>query len=445
MTDLPNVLFVTVDSLRADHAHGGKAETPTFDRVAEAGTEFDRTFAQGPYTTFSMPSLFTSRYPSRLTSIDFVDGVEGVLVEGASTIQERFRQAGYTTAGIHTNPLLSELFGFDVGFDYFDDGLGGFSDRLPGKFALLADKIGRLVRRHPYVPADRLTDRAIEWLQSTDDEPFFLWVHYMDVHGPYQSKDDIQYLEKYRSERLWRKAVHSPIEVTESERERLRETYVEEVSFTDREIGRLLDAFEESTGLAESMVAITADHGEEFFEHGSYSHESKLYEELIHVPLAVDPPASHRAIERDRGSLVPLLDVGPTLLQAAGASLDGFEGTSLFESKAADGRDCERPEGEPGDLGATIVSEARLDPVYIGAVRTSDWKYIDDAGDAELYHLGEDPNESSNVLESNPEVATRLEELLDAHRSGYSAETRSTEHLDSDELDGRLRSLGYLE
>jgi arylsulfatase len=380
-----------------------------------------------------------------LTSIDFVDGVEGVLVEGASTIQKRFRQAGYRTAGIHTNPLLSELFGFDVGFDHFDDGLGGFSDRLPGKFTLLADKIGRLVRQHPYVPADRLTDRAMEWLQANDDEPFFLWVHYMDVHGPYQSKDGIQYLEKYRSERLWRKAVHSPTEVTETEHERLRETYVEEVSFTDREIGRLLDAFEESAGLEESMVTITADHGEEFFEHGSYSHESKLYEELIHVPLAVDPPTSHRALERDPGSLVPLFDVGPTLLQAAGASLDGFEGTSLFESKAADGRDREQLKGVSGDLGATVVSEARLDPDYIGSVRTSDWKYIDDAGDAELYDLVEDPDESSNVLNSNPEVATALKEHLDAHRSRYSGETRSAEHLDSNELDERLQSLGYLE
>lgn len=443
MPDRPNILFVTVDSLRADHAHGDRATTPTFDSLADEGTAFESTFAQGPYTTFSMPSLFTSRYPSQLTSIDFVDGVEGVLVEDTPTIQEQLQETGYTTAGIHTNPLLSELFGFDAGFDYFDDGLGGLSDRLPGKFTLVADKIERLLRRHPYVPADTLTDRAIEWLRTNELEPFFLWVHYMDVHGPYQSKDGFQYLEKYRSEALWRKAVHSPAEVTDQEQSRLRETYVEEVEFTDREIGRLLDVFDKTVDSSESMVVLTADHGEEFFEHGSYSHESKLYDELVHVPLVVDPPASSAGLRRDTDSLVSLLDVGPSLLDIAGGTRATFEGKSLFRARCEDRR-LDDATGQ-NTRNQAIVSEARLDPEYIGAVRTPNWKFINNGGTEELYNLVDDPSESTNVIDRNTDITTRLRRRLADHRDRYGGDKRNEEHLESDELDERLRSLGYLE
>lgn len=449
MSTQPNVLLVTIDSLRADHVYTDLAETPTFDSLAQDGTAFDSAFAQGPYTTFSMPSMFTSKYPSQLTSIDFVEGVEGVLVEGESTIPQRLAAAGYTTAGVHTNPLLSDLFGFDVGFDYFDDGLRGLSDRLSGRFALLADKVGRLVRRHPYVPADTLTDRATEWLRTNDSEPFFLWVHYMDPHGPHQSRDGFQYLEKYRAEALWRKAVHSPDDVSEEERRRLRETYAEEVELTDRAISRLLDSFGEAVGTREPMTVLTADHGDEFHEHGSYSHESKLYEELLHVPLIVDPP-SRRTIDRDPTALTPILDVAPTILDAAGASVDGLAGTSLFEPSSALRQEEDKDTRADSESEATIdepavISEARLNPAYAGAIRTAKWKYIDDDGNRELYDLETDPDESENVLSENDELATRFASVLAVHRERHSGERRDAEHLWSDELDTQLRSLGYIE
>jgi len=450
MSTQPNVLLVTIDSLRADHVYTDLAETHTFDSLAESGTAFDSAFAQGPYTTFSMPSMFTSKYPSQLTSIDFVEDVEGVLVEGESTIPQRLAAAGYTTAGVHTNPLLSELFGFDVGFDHFDDGLGGLSDRLPGRFALLADKVGRLMRRHPYVPADTLTDRAIEWLRTNDAEPFFLWVHYMDPHGPYQSREGFQYLEKYRAEALWRKAVHSPDDVGQEERHRLQETYVEEVELTDRAISRLLDSFGDAVGNRESMTVLTADHGDEFYEHGSYSHESKLYDELLHVPLIVDPPSTG-TIDRDPTALTPILDVAPTILDVAGASLDGLAGTSLFETSST--RPWEEDEEAPDDRESAegtldepaVISEARLEPAYAGAIRTPTWKYIDDDGNRELYDLETDTGESENVLSEHDDLATRFASVLALHRERNGGERRDAEHLSSDELDAQLRSLGYLE
>lgn len=455
MSEQPNVLLVTVDSLRADHVYESAASTPSFDRLASNGTSFESAFAQGPFTTYSMPSLFTSRYPSQLTSIDFVEGVEGVLVDGVPTIQQRLREAGYTTVGIQSNPLLSETFGFDVGFDEFYSGLDGLPQWLPERVTLLADKLGRFVRRTPYVPAGDLTDRAVEWLRAADETPFFLWVHYMDVHGPYQSRAGFSYLEKYRAELLWRKAAHSPGDVTPEERQRLRETYVEEVEFTDAQFGRLFDAFDAWWG-DDGLIVLTADHGDEFGEHGSYSHESKLYDELTHVPLVVRPPRS-RDVAVEGSDLVPLLDVAPTILHAADATTDEFQGRSLFErNRHLD----ESPVPVPRDLreGTTeaadgvgqleapaVVSEASVDGEYVGAIRTVDWKYIHEPGSPELYDLAADPGEGTNVVDKEMSVAHVLATRLDAHRERRGGGRRDVPHLDSDVLDERLRSLGYIE
>lgn len=433
----PNILLVTIDSLRADHVYGAHAKTPTMDRIREEGVAYTSAFAQGPFTTFSMPSLFTSRYPSQLTNIDFVEDVDGVLVDGAPTIQERLKAVGYTTAGIHSNPLLSELFGFDVGFDYFEDGLDGFPNRLPGRLELLVNKIRRLVRRHAYVPAEDITDQAIDWLEDIDEQPVFLWVHYMDVHGPYQSRDSFSYLEKFRSEWLWRKAVHSPKTVTEAERERLRAAYVEEVEYVDAHIGRLLDAFEDTLP-GEAFIALTADHGDEFFEHGSFSHESKLYDELIHVPLVMRPGGTAEILEDTVDEIVSLLDVGPTLVDAGGGDIDGFQGEVLFGHSKS-------PRKAGDAFGGYAISEAQFDPAYVGAVRTDRWKYIDAGGKSELYDLSTDSEESTNVVESNPDVAASLEDLLEEHRERAAGQRREDEVFDSRKLDDRLRRLGYLE
>jgi len=285
------------------------------------------------------------------------------------------------------------------------------------------------------VPADALTDRAVAWLRSNDAEPFFLWVHYMDPHGPYQSQDGFQYVEKYRAETLWRKAVHSPGEVTPTERERLRATYAEEVTFTDREIGRLLEAFEAEFGSAPTMTVLTADHGDEFFEHGSYSHENKLYDELIHVPLVVRPPATSSMPRERVDGLVPLLDVGPTIVDVAGVDAAGMEGTSLVTAPASEGEDAEE----------YVVSEAKLEPNYVGSIRTERWKFIDHEGDIELYDLHDDPAESENVVKSVTDTAKTLAERLDAHRERTHGSHLEEEALATGELNNRLRRLGYLE
>lgn len=433
-----NVVLVTIDSLRADHVYGDAADTPSMDDLSADSTTYYNAFAQGPYTTFSMPSLFTSRYPSGLGYVEFSDATAGVHVDGAPTIAEMLQEVGYETAGFHSNPLLSNLFGFGDGFETFDARLPfAETDRLSGRAKILADKLRRLVRVHPYLSAEKLNQRALDWLASRDrGRPFFLWLHYMDVHGPYQPRTGNRYLQKFRAERRWRRAVHSPDDVTEGETERLRRDYAAEVEYTDRAVGTLLDGLEREDVSDETVVAVTADHGEQFGEHGTFSHPHQLYDELLHVPLVVDVPGEpSSSVEMP----VELLGLAPTICKIVGVDVpESMEGAPLPTKE------------EDGDDTARVIAEADLIPSYHGCVRTDRWKYVRDESDnaARLYDLDADPAEQGPV-DDRPAVEDRLGGILDEHvsdRQGAGADDDIQQiPIDDAEVERRLEDLGYLE
>lgn len=431
-TDRSNVLLLTVDSLRADAVASSPPETLAFDRLAEEGVVYENAFAQGTFTTLSMPSLFASRYPSSLPPVEFLENTVGVHLDGVPTLPEALQDAGYETAGFHSNPLLSHLFGFDRGFDTFDSRLP-LADvpGLPGRAKILTDKLLRLVRTHAYLPGERLTDRALDWLdEREDDRPFFCWLHYMDVHGPYQPKSGSVYLNKYRAERLWRKAVTRPGEVTAAEHERLWQTYREEVAYTDDCVGRLLEAFRERGLLEETVCVLTADHGEEFAEHGRYSHPDHLYEEVVHVPLVVRSPDENAGrVEHP----VELVDVAPTVLAETGVEVPAsFAGRHL---------------ADPGSGHA--ISEAGVTPTYKASVRTDRWRYVRYGDREELYDRQSDPGEGENVLDARPGVVADLGSRLDEHLATHGTHVGETGSADAGIEDSavkdRLADLGYLE
>jgi arylsulfatase len=433
----PNFLLVTTDSLRADAVYDEGVDTPTHDTLAMNGHSYHRAFAQGPFTTFSMPSLFTSRYPSGLKYLEFSDSTVGAYIDNEPTIPEILQELGYETAGFHSNPLLSNLFGFDRGFQTFDARLP-FSNTgvLPGRTKILADKLFRLVRKHAYLPAEKLTKRAVDWLDTrTDDTPFFLWLHYMDVHGPYQAKSGSAYLSKYRGERLWRKAQKNPGELTELEQTELRQLYRTEVEYTDKWIGVLMEELKERGLFDQTVTILTADHGELFGKRGQYSHPHLLYDELTRVPLIVhDSDRQSRKVD----SIVELSDIAPTLVTLAGGTIpNSFVGDPLLNGTQQRAR---------------AISEADLVPEYHASVRTSDYRYIRNSieDSEELYYHPNDPTESDNVAESHPEKLVELRESLNAHLgvSGRAAGTGrdvTHEEIDNSEVANRLRDLGYLE
>jgi arylsulfatase len=442
MTSRPNVLLVTIDSLRADHVYGEAASTPAHDSLAEDGTVYERAFAQGPFTTFSMPSLFTSRYPSGLQYMEFSKKTVGVYIEDEPTIPTVLRDVGYDTAGFHSNPLLSNLFGFDRGFDTFDAKLP-FTDTgfVPGRAKILADKLLRLVRKHAYLPADRLTDRALRWLDEREgNRPFFLWVHYMDVHGPYQAKKGSTYLNKYRGERLWRKCLEGPEAITPDEHKHLRELYQMEVEYTDKQVGRLLKGLRDRGAYDDTITVATADHGEQFGEYGEYSHPHQLYDVLTRVPLIVRTPG--KQLERVTG-IRELLDVAPTLSAEAGASApESFRGTRLPLIDESNEAEEQR----------TAISEADILPAYHGSIRTPEWRYVrnDITGTEFLFDTTDPPGDRTNWAADHQSVVKRLSRRLNEHVmvAGRDAGTdveRTAEEIDDSDVEDRLKTLGYLE
>jgi arylsulfatase A-like enzyme len=445
----PNIILLTADSLRADRlgcyapAHRPSL-TPNIDNLARHGLRFTDVYAQGPYTAFSLPSIFTGKYPCRLKpmtqAIRWEKTPMGVLVEGTPTFVEMLRAHGYHTAAFHSNPLVSRPFGFDKGFDVFYDDVLASDSNISAKIKLNAARLQRIFRTDPYLGARALNAKVLGWLR-TAPQPFFLWVHYMDTHGPYLTRKVLKYVS--RGERLWRKSKNSPAHITPAEHAELLFNYHHQISTLDTELGCLWQAFEAEGLFDSSLLIFSADHGEEFLEHGGYSHTDKLYDELLHVPMIVSLPGARPAVVSE---LAALIQIAPTIVDFAGipaadAQFDVQSLVQLFFRQDLPGRQF-------------ILAEAGTEPHVNVCVRTKEWKLIlrQEGAVTELYDLSCDPLERLNLAAAQPHRVRELEAHLAAHRNSACAQTASAEREGPLEMTPaeeqlvaeRLHDLGYL-
>lgn len=446
-----DTLLIIIDALRSDFVDFCRSKvanaTSDLSVLASEATIFENCFAQGISSAPSMTSLLTSTYP-----LDY--GGHWYLADSRRTIAEILRDNGYSTAAIHTNPNVSRLRNFDKGFDEFDESLlpgcfDGVLDRLPSRFLKLSNKAFRILRKQPYLPAHGLNRKILRWIGQAN-RPFFVWTQYMDAHGPYLSHRGNPYLDKLRAEMLYQKAMKNHEQLTPEEIEELKTNYRAEIRYVDQQIGDLVTGIKTLGLWDEMLVIITADHGDEFGEHGLFGHKNKPYEELIHVPLIIKFPASFPVkpgicIEQP----VRLLDVLPTILDVNGIAVEDsiqrqIEGKSLVSMAQAD--------DEGTGLFDYIIIEKEVkgsDKLRIG-IRTEEWKFIFDGEEQaqELYHLAEDPMEQRNVIEGYPEVASEFEDVLQQRLSQIaerSANIKIPEISESKEVEERLRALGYIE
>jgi arylsulfatase A-like enzyme len=290
--DFPDVLLVTIDTLRADHVgcYGdGNAATPVMDGLASRGVRFAEAIAPVPLTLPSHASLLTATTP-------LVHGVRDnagfVLGAAPPTVAEAFRAAGYSTAAFVSGFPVSRRFGLGRGFDAYDD-------RFPR---------GDDPARPSYVErrADETVAAATEWLrgrQSDAIRPVFAWVHFFDPHAPYDAP------EPYRS--------------------RFRQRpYDGEIAFADAQLGALLAAWRSLRPGRDPLVVVAADHGEGLGEHGEPTHGLFIYDSTLRVPLIASGPGIPAG--RTVTGAVSLIDVAPTLLDFAGLPpLKDSEGHSL--------------------------------------------------------------------------------------------------------------------
>lgn len=445
-----NAILLTLDALGAGHVgHLGyeRDTTPRLDALARKSRAFRTCLAQSSHTRESMPSLFSSAYPSQLGGV-------GSVPAGRTTLPEVLSSAGLATAGFHSNPYLSRAYTFDRGFDHFDDALSLASNRL----VTLAHRVVNHFRNQPYLRAEALNEKGLEWLKDANTDRCFLWLHYMDPHGPYQPPEEYQRLFREeiigqkRAKSLWRRTVDEPETITPADRDVLIDLYDAEIRYADAMLGKFLDTLDEHNLLSESIVVIGADHGDAFGEHGHYGHPRRVYEELVHVPLIVKMP-DKRSATVDRP--VENLSIAPTILDAFDIAVpDEFEGSSLL-SREFGTNDGKGATNRANSIEQVAVSEATGESDDEGRrwtgirSQTAKLHVVTDLASDEIletsaYDLATDPTESTPSKDD-----AVCEQLLGAyhdHRNRVGEQSAETEQPD-DNIDpvvaDRLEDLGY--
>jgi arylsulfatase A-like enzyme len=361
-------------------------------------------------------------------------------------------EAGYTTGGFHSNPYLGADFGYDRGFDMFYEGgddtssLAALRKRivrhldqesvpyrlLRGAYKTFETRFGRDLGT-PYVPAADLTGRVSDWLATTA-EPVFCWVHYMDVHHPYVPHEGTVSSDIDRSTaiQLRQRMIEAPETLTDDNVTTLHRLYAGEIEYVDRHVETLLATAERELD-GETTVATLSDHGEAFGEHSRYGHTDILYDEVVQIPLGITGPGF---ADTTLSTPVSCVDLLPTVL----ATVDREPPT------ACEGQPIQNLlETPPTERYVFTHAEQRTD----GSVMVCDgtWKLIADASGEprELYDRATDPEERSNVLDSEPNARQRLQAALDDHLAAIDDSHTVTAAEIDEETQDRLDQLGYIE
>jgi arylsulfatase A-like enzyme len=417
----PNLLVYLVDTLRADRlgCYGHPAGlSPHVDALADDGVLFEQVMAQCSWTTPSVASILTGLRPSR----HGVNSRLSVLPAEAVTAAELLREAGYQTAGFSTNAYIAGRAGFDQGFDHFE-------------FA--------------YRRSHEVTAAVAAWLEERDrDRPFFLYLHTVDPHAPYEP--ELAFRQRFAPEvgdprigttEHLRALSDGTVPATDAVTAALQRLYDAEVAENDDAFGELVGVLRQSGLWEDTVVIFVADHGEEFREHGVIGHGWDLYGEALDVPLVVRAPGGLRG--HRVGELVQHTDVLPTLLEAAGVPAPaGLDGASLW------GAVCGMGPGPDGCRAALAFMD------YEGrrgmAVRQEQWKLIEPlsrnfSSGRELYDLAADPGELHNVTERLPVRSGVLAALAKREMGRRTGDLPAVEgpELGGDTRHG-LEALGYL-
>ncbi|MHC4944329.1 MAG: sulfatase-like hydrolase/transferase [Planctomycetota bacterium] len=373
----PNVLLITLDTTRADHigCYGRKPGlTPAIDGLAKRGVRFARCVAPAPITLPSHVSILTGQYPIRH---GVRDNSVYYLTDEATTLAEALGEAGYRTGASVSAVAVSHRFGIAQGFEVFEEG---------GLIVMDSQVLeGGLVERD----GAEVTAETIAFLKSSKghEKPFFYWSHYFDPHEPYNWHLDID-----------PGPANTPYEA--------------EIRYVDHQTGRILDALEEFGLDSNTIVVVTADHGEGLGQHNEHSHLLLTYETTLAVPLIMAGPGIAQGKEEEK-CLSRLIDLMPTILDLVDAkppSARQLDGVSLAPFLS---------EGASSEAGPEFAYFETLGPVSfdwapLDGVTTLEWKYIRGPTD-ELYNLIADPGELNELQDRHPDVLASLSRATDTY------------------------------
>ncbi len=436
----PNVLLVSIDTLRPDHlsCYGYARETsPGIDALARAGVLFESHVSSTSWTLPAHAAMFTGLSDSVHGCTDVA---ASALAPQLTTLAERFAGAGYRTAGFYSGPYLDAAFGLDQGFERWVDctSVGALG---PDVAAWASDR-DVMHRAHTGVTSERVVAEARAFVtQSTVGAPFFAFVHLWDVHfdftppAPFDTLFDPDYTGEFTGEDFFFDA-RIDSDLAPRDLAHLEALYDGEIRWTDENLGQLLAALDAAGLTGETLVAVTSDHGTEFFEHGFKAHRTTLFDEQIRIPLVLRFPGrlepGRRVAHQTR-----MIDLAPTLLELAGlAGLPNAMGRSLVPLAR----------GEAPTWDTTAVSELFSLGRALRGARTLETKLLVDEGQglAVAYDLLRDPGELEPRSPAPLEVEQlrRVERALDVARALTPGAAPAAAALPA-EVQGQLEALGY--
>jgi len=419
-----NIVFIVIDSLRPDHlgCYGYLRPTsPTIDQLSKESILFTQAISPSTVTLLSVPSILTSTLPTTHMVYDW----EATLNPSLKTVAQILKEKGYRTAFFSNHGIVGKIKGLEKGFDVFLD---------EGELS-----------------SDKLTQRAIRWIEKKGKNPFFVYLHYMSVHVPYRPPPP--YDQIFLKDALYKEEQEVPISEDERGKGKIPNFLAQKgitnpsyyvalydggIRYTDAQIARLLGWLKEKGFYKRTLILITADHGEFLGEHNLYfCHGEKPYDTVLRVPLIMRfPNLPPQKIERQ----VSTLDIVPTILEVLGINSPSMEGVSLLPLL----------QGKKNFLHPYIFSLSGNIPEKTGysSVREEGWKLIHikrpEGEDYQLFDLTQDPQEEKDVKNLRKDKYRELKSILQNWEREVWRKFLSSPRVKEEEILKRLRGLGYL-
>jgi len=434
-----NVILIVIDTVRADRlgCYGSTAGmTPEIDRFSKNAVRFEQAFSHAPWTLPSIASLFTSQYPTQHGAGGHL-GSFTILRDDAVTIAELFKRAGSVTGAITNVLFLTEKFGMTQGFKTVD---------------ATVPESNILARR-----AGATTEAALRWLDRHSSKPFFLFVHYFDPHLRYdppqpfrrrfadaRDADSDDYIFGTVNDMI--NLRRGLVMLDYRKVARLEKLHNGEVAYTDAEVGRLLAGVSERNLEANTVIIITSDHGEEFYDHKGFEHGHTLYDELLHIPLIIRAPGvefmqANTDMTQAQGlsvrTTVRQIDIAPTLCELVGIQpAPAFVGKSLVPF-LMDRKGENRPVLSQGNMWGPSGSSWRKEGFKL--IQRSSMESL------QLFDINSDAREQNNIADKIPQKCDVMMADLDLILQAISRRRTPNQapELSQREIE-RLRSLGYI-
>jgi arylsulfatase A-like enzyme/Flp pilus assembly protein TadD len=396
----PNVVLITIDTVRADHVgcYGAtKVKTPTLDGLARDGIVFERAISQVPLTWPSHAAILTGTYP-------FQNGVQDFTGQPLDprfrSVAQIFKQQGYTTGAVVSAFVLDRSWGLARGFDYYDDAFSAEAFRHKD--------IGLVDRK-----AGESVTRAISWLLKTPRRPFFFWLHLYDPHSPYDPPEPFRSLYKGH-------------------------LYDGEIAYADHELGRLIGWLKQNQLYDRTAIVLLSDHGESLGDHGEKEHGFFVYNSTVHIPLIVKPPTGSGFRPGRVARPVETVAVAPTLTRLAGMK------NEIQKQFSSPGLLSDSTENDTASYSESFYSFSSFGWSPLHALQTSRYHYIE-APTPELYDVIADPQEKNNLASQQTATVAVLEDKLQSllQHNPFKLAGSGNSGLSPEALE-KLRALGYV-